>query len=422
MSRLNPVRPLLRSYLPRVTSSRTSPVLYRSAEARLIARSLAALAMALAASTSMAAVPEMVVGMSVAQTGHYAHASREQWHGFQLWVEETNARGGLLGRKIVVRQGDDQSRPDTAGRLYEQFIVEHKAVVLIGPYSSPSTLAAGAAANKHGIPMISAGASAQEIWQQGHHNVFGLYTPASAQLDPVVVYAKSRGLKRVALLYEDSPFQREVASGVRARAKSLGMPLVFDEKYGKGTSSFASTVSKIKSKRPDVVIGGSYLPEAVAFMRQAREGKLYARLFAFSAGPVLTEFGTRLGLDAEGVLGASQWEADIPLPGAREFAQRFQVRYGHRPSTEASGGYAAGQVLAEAVTKAASLEPDKLRAALRELDTVTVFGRYQVDATGRQVGKTAYVVQWIDGVRQVVLPGDVAVRKPAYPFRDWTKR
>jgi branched-chain amino acid transport system substrate-binding protein len=383
---------------------------------------LAALTTVLSASASAAGAPDIVVGLSVAQTGHYAHASQEQWRGFQLWVEETNARGGLLGRRIVVKQGDDQSRPDTAGRLYEQFITEHKAVVLIGPYSSPSTLAAIVPASKPGVPLISAGASAPEIWQQGYHHVFGLYTPASAQLDPVLEFAKSRGLKRVALLYEDSPFQREVAKGVRTRAKGLGMYVVFEDKYDKNTSGFASTISKMKSKRPDVVIGGSYLPEAVSFMRQAREGKLYARLFAFSTGPALTEFGTRLGLDAEGVLGTSQWEADIPLPGAREFAQRFQAKYGHRPSTEATGGYAAGQVLAEAVNKAGSLEPDKLRAALRGLDTVTVFGRYKVDATGQQVGKTAYVVQWIDGVRQVVLPDDVAMRKPAYPFRDWTKR
>ena len=395
---------------------------YRRAEAGLFARSLAALTTVLAASSSMAGAPDIVVGLSVAQTGHYAHASQEQWRGFQMWVEETNARGGLLGRRIVLRQGDDQSRPETAGRLYEQFITEHKAVVLIGPYSSPATLAASVPANQHGIPMISAGASAPEIWKQGHNTVFGLYTPASAHLDPVVEFARSRGLKRVALLYEDSPFQREVARGVRVRAKSLGMSVVFDEKFDKGASGFASMIAKMKSKRPDVVLGGSYLPEAIAFMRQAKEGKLYARLFAFSIGSALTEFGTRLGLDAEGVLGTSQWEADISLPGVGEFVQRFQTSYGHRPSIEASGGYAAGQVLGEAVKKAGSLDSQRLREALRELDTVTVFGRYQVDAAGQQTGKSAYVVQWIDGMRQVVLPEDVAMRKPAYPFRDWSKR
>jgi branched-chain amino acid transport system substrate-binding protein len=395
---------------------------FRRAEPGLLVRLLAALTTVLAAGTIAAGTPDVVVGLSVAQSGPYAHASQEQWRGFQLWVEETNARGGLLGRRIVVRQGDDQSRPETAGRLYEQFGTENRAAVLIGPYSSPSTLAAAVAASKHGIPMISAGASATEIWGQGRNHVFGLYTPASAHLDPVLEFAKSRGLKRVALLYEDSPFQREVAAGVKARAKSLGMSVVFEEKYDKGTGAFASTITKIKSKRPDAVIGGSYLPETVAFMRQAKEGKLYARLFAFSIGPALTEFGARLGLDAEGVIGTSQWEPDLPLPEAGQFAERFQAKYGHRPSTEASGGYAAGQVLGEAVRKAGSLDGDKLRAALRELETVTVLGPYRVDATGRQVGKSAYVVQWIDGVRHVVLPEDVAARKPAYPFRDWAKR
>jgi branched-chain amino acid transport system substrate-binding protein len=393
----------------------------RFIEPDLLARVVVSL-MVMVAGTGARAEPDIVVGLSVAQSGPFAHASQEQWRGFQLWMDETNARGGLLGRKIAIRQGDDQSRPEVAGRLYEQFCTESRAAVLIGPYSSPATLAASAAANKHGIPLISAGASAAEIWEQGHHGVFGLYTPASAHLDPVLEFARSRGLKRVALLYEDSPFQIEVARGVKARAKSLGMHVVFEQKYDKGAKTFVSMIAKMKSRRPDAIIGGSYLPEAVTFVRQAKEGKMYARLIAFSIGPALTEFGTRLGLDAEGVFGTSQWEPDLPLPGAAEFAEHYQAKYGHRPSTEASGGFAAGQVLGEAILKAGSVEPDKLRAALSELDTVTVFGRYKVDASGRQVGKSAYVVQWIDGTRQVVLPEALAARKPAYPFRDWSKR
>lgn len=388
----------------------------------LVTGSVIGSALLVAAGVARAAPPDLSVGMTVSRTGQYATASQEQQRGFDLWVEETNARGGLLGRRIKVRQRDDRSRPELAGKLYEQLLTEERVDVLIGPYSSPATLAAGRAADKHGVPMISAGASAAEIWSRGPGNVFGLYTPADAHLHELLDWVKARGLKRVALVYEDSPFQRDVANGVKARAKGLGLALVFEEKYGKGQSDFASVLARLKTRKPDIVIGGSYLADSVAFMRQARESKLYARVFAFAIGPALPEFGSRLGLDAEGVMGASQWEPDVPLTGARDFAQRYQARHGHPPATPAVGGYAAGQVLEAAVQMADAIDRDKLRAALRELETVTVLGPYRVEASGRQIGKPAYVVQWIDGVRHVVLPEEFATHKPVYPFRGWSRR
>jgi len=372
--------------------------------------------------SSVQAADEIVVGTSVALTGKYARTGQEQLNGFNLWIEEVNKRGGILGKKVRLVYYDDESKPETGAKLYEKLISDDKVNVTIGPYSSGVTMAASTVAEKHGMPMVSAGASASKIWGRGYKNVFGLYTPANTYMDQILEFAKKRGLKKVALVYENTAFPRDVAAGVKSKAKALGMPIVFEEEYGKASTDFSSMILKIKSKKADVVIGGSYLPDSTAFMRQAKENRLYAKIFAFAVGPGLPDFGTNLGLDANGVMGNSQWEPSLKHPGVKEFVAAYKAKFGHEPGYHAGGGYGAGQVLEAAIKMAGSVDRDKVRAALFKLDTTTAFGRYKVDSTGMQVGKPGYAIQWIDGERQLVLPADVATSKIVYPFRNWTKR
>ncbi len=376
----------------------------------------------LAFSSAVTQAKDIVVGTSVALTGKYARTGQDQLNGFTMWVDDVNSRGGLLGHKVQLVHYDDESKPETAAKLYEKLITDDKVDLLIGPYSSAVTIAASSVAEKYNFPMVSAGASDTKIWSQGYKNIFGLYTLASTYMDQVLEFAKSKGLKRVALIYENTDFPRDVANGVRAKVKALKMDLVFEEEYGKASTDFASMIIKIKSKKPDVVIGGSYLPDSTAFMRQARENRLYAKIFAFAVGPGLPDFGQNLGLDAEGVMGNTQWEPTLNISGAKDFAERYKKKYGEDPGYHAGGGYGTGQVLEAAVKKAGSVDKDKIRKSLSELDITTVFGRYKVDSTGQQVGKPGYTIQWINGVREIILPEDVATAKPVYPFKDWSKR
>lgn len=372
--------------------------------------------------TVAADAKDIVVGTSVALTGKYARTGQEQLQGFQMWVEEINARGGLLGRKVQLVHYDDESKPETATRLYEKLITDDKVDLLIGPYSSDVAMAGSTVAEKHGMPMISAGASASKIWERGYKNIFGLYIPANTYMDQLLQFAHSKGLKRVALIYENTDFPADVANGVRAGIKRLGMELVFEEEYGKASTDFASMIIKMKAKKPDVIIGGSYLPDSTAFVRQAKENRLYAPIFAFAVGPALPDFGKNLGTDAEGVMGNTMWEPTLNLPGVHEFSAKYQAKYGHEPGYHAAGGYGVGQVLEAAVKKAGSTDPAKVRAALFALDTVTTFGRFKVDATGKQIGKSGYTIQWIGGRREMVLPADAATHEPVYPFKDWAQR
>ena len=249
---------------------------------------------------------DIVVGTSVALTGKYARTGQEQLQGFQMWIDEVNARGGLLGQKVSLVHYDDESKPETGAKLYEKLITDDKVDLLIGPYSSDVTMAASTVVEKHNFPMVSSGASASEIWERGYKNTFGLYTLAELYMDQILEFGKSKGLKKIALVYENTAFPRGVAAGVKTKAKQLGMQIVFEEEYGKASTDFSSMIIKIKAKKVDMVIGGSYLPDSTAFMRQAKENRLYVKIFAFAVGPGLPDFGTNLGLDAEGVIRGQQ--------------------------------------------------------------------------------------------------------------------
>ncbi|MBI3576206.1 MAG: amino acid ABC transporter substrate-binding protein [Gammaproteobacteria bacterium] len=372
--------------------------------------------------TVAAQAADVVVGTSVALSGKYARTGQEQLQGFQMWVDEVNSRGGLLGRKVALKHYDDESKPETGAKLYEKLITDDKVDLLIGPYSSDVTMAVSTVAEKHNFPMVSSGASASEIWERGYKNTFGLYTLAELYMDQILEFGKSKGLKKIALVYENTSFPRGVASGVRTKAKALGMQIVYDEEYGKASTDFTSMIVKIKAKKPDMIVGGSYLPDSTAFMRQAKENRLYTKIFAFAVGPGLPDFGKNLGLDAEGVMGNTQWEPTLKLPGAKEFSEKYKAKYGHEPGYHAGGGYGAGYVLEEAVKKAGSTDRNKVREALFALDTVNAFGRFKVDKTGKQIGKPAYAVQWLSGERHIVFPVEAATAKVVYPFKDWAKR
>jgi len=376
-----------------------------------------------AASISTFAAEEIVVGASVAQTGKYSRTGQEQLNGIEMWVEDVNARGGLLGKPVRLVHYDDESQPATGAKLYEKLITDDKVDLLIGPYSSGVTLSASTITQKYGVPMVSAGASASRIWLRGYENIFGLYTPAETYMDQILEFAKSKGLTNVALIYSDTTFPRGVATGVKEKVAALQMKLVFEEEYGKSSTDFAAMILKMRRKKPDIIIGGSYLPDSTAFVRQARENRLDAKIFAFAVGPALPDFGKNLGADAEGVMGNSQWEPNLPIFGIAEFVKAYKEKHGDLPGYHAAGGYGAGQVVEAAVKKAGSVKPDKVREALFELEITTIFGRYKVDETGKQIGKPAYTIQWINGKRELVLPKEEPTAKsPVYPFKAWSER
>ncbi len=241
-------------------------------------------------------------------------------------------------------------------------------------------------------------------------------------LDLVINSAKKAGLNTIALVYAGADFPRGVAQGVRNQAAKQGMEIVFDEEYAQDTTDFAAIVERIRSARPDMVIGGTYLNDSVAFMQQAKTSGLSPKAFVFTVGPALPEFGDALGPDAEGVMGVVAWMASAHMPMAYDFAFRYREQYGKTASVYAAYGYGAGQVLEAGVRLAGSLSKDDIRRQLGEMRFRSILGPYHVDDTGKQLDKKTYVMQWQRGERRLVLPKELRDSPIEYPFKPWSQR
>jgi branched-chain amino acid transport system substrate-binding protein len=178
----------------------------------------------------------------------------------------------------------------------------------------------------------------------------------------------------------------------------------------------------MKAASPDLVIGGTYLDDSVAFVREARQQQFSPRAFAFTVGPALVEFGESLGPDTEGIMGVVSWMRGGSVPMAYDFSFRYKEKYGRNAGVHAAYGYAAGQVLEAGVRLAGSLDKDAIRQQLGEMRFRSILGNYKVDETGSQLAKSTYVMQWQNGFRLLVLPREIRDAPVEYPFIPWSER
>jgi branched-chain amino acid transport system substrate-binding protein len=371
-----------------------------------------------------AGVEPIKVGVTVSLSGEYAAPGSEQLQGIQMWAHDLNARGALLGRPVEIVYYDDKSDAETSEALYERLVSEDKVDLLLGPYSSNLTLAASRVAERHHFPMVATGASSTDIWSRGNKYIFQVDAPADTYLNLVITSAKKAGLATIAMLYADADFTRQVAEGVRVEAAKQGMEIVLDEEFSQGSSDFAALVGQMRAKDPDVVIGATYLDGSIAIMKQAKKSGLSPRAFVFTVGPALPQFGEALGPDAEGVLGAVAWMSAAHMPMALDFAFRFNEHYGQTPAASVYNayGYGAGQVLEAGVRLAGSLDKEDIRMQLGHMKFRSILGAYEVDDTGKQLGKQTYVMQWQHGERRLVLPKQLRDSPIEYPFKPWDER
>jgi branched-chain amino acid transport system substrate-binding protein len=373
------------------------------------------------------------IGASMSQTGSLAAPGQNMLRGYRLCIKHANEKGGVLGRRVELIVEDDQSTGTTAAAIYERLTAQGKVDVILGPYSSPITEVMADVPERHRMPMVAAGGAATSIFTRGRKYIFGIHSPAEAYLRGLIELAASRGLKTVAVIYEDTLLQKSIGLGALKLARKRGLRVVLEESYAKG-ADFREILGKVKAANPEVLAAASY--ETVMVTRLLKELGINPQMFGGTVEVAFPRFYETLGRDGEFVYGASQWEPDlvtlragglIPIarqyPGAREFVEFYRKEF---PDAELSyhsaQGYGGCQVLMEAIRRAGSLESERLRNAILKLDFNTVFGAFKVDPRGLQIAHRNVLFQWQEGRKVIVWPEEVAPGKPRFPTPPWSQR
>ncbi len=373
----------------------------------------------LLAAPALAAEP-VRIGVSLGPSGKYKIPSEMQRRAYELWRDEVNGRGGLLGRPVEFVFRDDQGDAAQAVGIYREFTGGAPVDLVFGPYSSALTAAVAPVVEGAGYPMLAAGASADKIWQQGYKNVFGMWTPASRYSQGMLRLALMEGLHRVAILHADDEFSEAIAAGTLKWAPYLDLEVVGDYRFAKGTPDLTGYIRQARDNGADLVVVAGHRNEAVAARKALAAVGWTPRAFFATVGPALPSWRADMGELADGAFATSIWEphGSVTYPGSQGFAAAFQDKYETDPSYHAATAYAAGQILEAAVAQAQSLERDNIRAALFDLDQDSVIGRYAVDHTGMQVKRLEMIVQWQNGRKEIVWPDDIRSAKPAFGKAD----
>ena len=350
--------------------------------------------------------------------------------------EQANERGGVLGRRIELIVEDDKSEAATAAAIYEKLIAKDKVDAVFSPYSSVVTEGMADITERHRMPMVAAGASTTSIYKKGRKYIFMLLSPSEAYLEGLVETAAKRGLKTIAVVYEDSLSPKAIVQGMTYLANKRGMKVVAAEAYPPKATDISALVNKVKAANADVVAVASYLNEAVAIVRQMKETGVDARMVGVAISGDLPKFYEMLGRSAEFVYGSTQWESDlvklraggvIPVtrlyPGAGEFVAAYEKQFpGADMSYQSAAAYGGCQVLLDAIRRAGSLDREKVRAAILKFDGNTAFGAFRVDQDGFQIAHKMLLFQWQDGKKIIVWPEGLATVAARFPTPPWSKR
>lgn len=327
------------------------------------------------------------VGFSMAMTGAVAPNGKQLLAALEIWRDDVNSQGGLLGRPVELIYYDDQSNPSNVPGIYTKLITVDHVDLIIGPYATNMVAAAMPVImqnNKTTISILAIGIN--------RHFEYRRYF-SMVPVGPEGVKAFSKGFfelalsqtpqpHTVAMIAADAEFARTAADGARENAKAAGLTIVYDRTYPPSTTEFDSVIRPVQAANADLVFAASYPPDTVGIVRAASELGLAPKMFGGTmVGLLATPIKMQLGPLINGLVIMESFTPapSFNFPGLSAMLEKYRAKAAGQGIDPlgyqfAPFGYAAGQVLATAVQQTKSLDPDALATYIRAHSFQTVVG------------------------------------------------
>ncbi|HBT33826.1 MAG TPA: hypothetical protein DEB15_13905 [Pusillimonas sp.] len=382
---------------------------------------LATLALSVTA-TSFAAEP-VRIGFGISKTGALAPTAAGPLAAYELWKDQVNAQGGLdvagTKRPVEFVVYDDQSDSGKEAAIYEKLITDDKVDLLLSPWGSHNHFSIVGVLEKHAFPMVGSTAASQQIRSLKAKNI---WFPTSAIPDKNGVemarMLKDLGVKTAAVATVQIGFPMENRQELLPALKEAGIEVVLDQQYAPGVKDMTGILADIKRLKPDAVIGLSYPPDAILYMRGAREQNIEAPFQFLLVGPTAAFFSDMFGDKLDNIVTMGHWSPEkADWPGAREFFEAYKEKTNETPDyLDAVLTYVSCQILEQAVAKA-GLDKDALRETIASETFSTINGPISFNGVQNDVTPTMFL-QFQDGVAQIVHPPEMATAE-FKPKQQW---
>jgi branched-chain amino acid transport system substrate-binding protein len=353
------------------------------------------------------AAEPITIGFGMALTGGLAGGGKSALLAMQIWQDQINAKGGLLGRPVKLINYDDQSNPATVPGIYTKLLDVDKVDFIISGYGTNQIAPAMPIAIAH--DRLFLGLFGLAVNSQFHYPKYFSMLPmgpdpkhANAQPFFDVALAANPKPKTLALLTEDSEFPRNASEGIRDIVKQNGLQLVYDKTYPPGLPDFTPIVHAIQATNPDMVYVASYPPGSVGMLRAATESGLKTRFFGGGmVGLQFTSIKEQFGPKLNGVIDYDFWipAPTMQFPGILDFLKDYQSKAGEA-GVDPMGwylppfAYADLQVLGDAIQGTKSLDQNALADYIRSHDFKTIVGDITFGKDGEWTKPRVLEVQW----------------------------
>jgi branched-chain amino acid transport system substrate-binding protein len=361
--------------------------------------------MCLAAASALAASAQdtILIGEYACLTGKEASLGTSSHQGTVMAIEDLNAAGGVLGKKLVLITEDTQSKAGESGTCVRKLISRDHVVAVLGEVASSRSLEAAPICETYKIPMISPGSTTPKLTEIGPY-IFRVCFIDPFQ-GPVLAHFALTKLhsKRVAILSSStSAYSVGLAKFFRKAFIEGGGDVVAEPKYAEGDKDFNAQLTAIRATGADVIFCPGYYNEGALIVKQARDLGITVPIFGGDSWEAqdLINIG---GAAMEGAYLCSHYSPEDPSPRVQKFVEEYKKRYdGAVPDSNASLGYDSALVLVDSIRRAGTTEHMALRDAIastKNFDAVT--GRITIDEH-RDASKNAVIVQVRDGRFQFV--------------------
>ncbi|HTB03405.1 MAG TPA: amino acid ABC transporter substrate-binding protein [Bradyrhizobium sp.] len=329
--------------------------------------------------------PPIKIGMSMPQTGGLAAGGKASLLGIEIWRDDVNAKGGLLGRKVELVVYDDKSSASETPAIYSKLLDVDKVDLLFAPYATVPTAPIMPLVKQRGLLLM--GNFSFQVNSKVHHDMWfnnAPWGPADSWAAAFLDQGEKAGGKTMALLTADQEFAQNLALTARNVAKNRNLSVVFDQSYPPNTVEFSGIIRSLNAAKPDIVYVASYPPDSAGILRAVNEIGVADSVKIFGGGMVGLQFASvmeNMGSLLNGVVNYNTWlpEKSMYFDGTKEFFDKY-TKQAIAAKVDPLGyylapyGYVSGQLVEAAVNATKSLDQKGIAKYLHANEIKTIVG------------------------------------------------